>query len=131
MTTCAATHAGGRGADLQSATSDLSFRQLAYDAVEMQSLVLELSGRPVFVGEWSLALSAGRAKTWVDGLGDEEKAQAYRTFFRNQADAMTRGRRAGGFFWTWNARGRVWGFSDLEKHGWIERSWWSAPNRTA
>ena len=70
-------------------------------------------------------------KTWVDGLGDEEKAQAYRTFFRNQADAMTRGRRAGGFFWTWNARGRVWGFSDLEKHGWIERSWWSAPNRTA
>ena len=40
---------------------DLTFNQLTYDAVELQSAMLELTGRPCFVGEWSLAMTKGRA----------------------------------------------------------------------
>ena len=88
--------------------------------------MLELTGRPVFVGEWSLALKGGaRSEQELAALPPDEQVAALRAFFRRQAGAITRGRRLGGFFWTWNSRARAWGFSGLEGHGLLEREWWS------
>ena len=42
---------------------------------------------------------------------------------------MTRGRRGGGFFWTWTARSRRWGLLELYQSGAVQPAWWSALKR--
>ena len=71
----------------------------------------------------------GRARDELRRQDGASRARMRGTFFHNQAAAMTRGRRGGGFFWTWSARSEPWGLYDLERSGAVQREWWSASGR--
>lgn len=119
--------------------------------VEMQSLLTQVTGRPVIVGEWSL-----RLPTFGTAIGKEFAAlpregqdATLRRFAANQIVGMSKARwtdqqpRLGGYFWSWNAprisavvngSGCVsggqaeWGFNNSLDAGWIEEGQWaSAP----
>ena len=100
-------------------------RDLVTTGVDLQTVAMELTGRPAFVGEWSLALPG-----WIIGevraMSADERTTMRREFMERQARRITMGNRGGGFFWTWNSRSPAWGFSDLEANGLLERSWWSS-----
>jgi glucan 1,3-beta-glucosidase len=95
-------------------------------AVDLQSALLDLAGRPAFVGEWSLCLPHAH----LEQLRRERRFDsAMRAFSSRQVAAITRGGRLGGFFWTWRgpAHSPVWSFLDAERRGWFDGHPWAGP----
>jgi hypothetical protein len=70
----------------------------------------------------------GRASDEMQRQDGATQARMHGLFFRRQAAAMTRGRRGGGFFWTWSARSERWGLLELLQSGAVQPAWWSAPS---
>lgn len=71
--------------------------------VRLQSLLLDVTGRYTFTGEWSLRLVEPGSP-----LGDEyaalnasQERSVLRSFANNQIDGITGQGRHGGFYWTW------------------------------
>ncbi|KAG8458300.1 hypothetical protein KFE25_005147 [Diacronema lutheri] len=128
--------------------ADTSLATVTGTLVWVQSLLTQVTGRPVIVGEWSLRLPG-----WGTAVGDEFDALTPRAqnatlqrFATNQIDGISRPGasdaqpRIGGYFWSWNApvlsavRGpgcvsgaqAQWGFNISLNARWIAPGQWSA-----
>ncbi|KAG8461573.1 hypothetical protein KFE25_001177 [Diacronema lutheri] len=133
--------------------ADTSLATVTGTLVWVQSLLTQVTGRPVFVGEWSLRLPG-----WGTAVGDEFGAltpsaqnATLQRFATNQIRGISRAARSdvqprlGGAFWSWNApvlsavRGpgcvsgeqAQWGYNVSLNRGWIVPSQWSAPSHVA
>eukprot|EP00325_Prymnesiales_sp_UTEX-LB-985_P000943 CAMPEP_0174705944 /NCGR_PEP_ID=MMETSP1094-20130205/8973_1 /TAXON_ID=156173 /ORGANISM="Chrysochromulina brevifilum, Strain UTEX LB 985" /LENGTH=409 /DNA_ID=CAMNT_0015904163 /DNA_START=108 /DNA_END=1337 /DNA_ORIENTATION=+ len=100
--------------------------------VEIQTALLSVTGRPSFVGEWSLAIPTSAktqsGKDW-EALSQDERVELRTAFASRQIAAMTRGSRVGGYFWTWLApvSGPSWSYRKAIEGGYISKAQWSAP----
>ena len=117
----------GQRIPLATLTSDLF--------VEGQTMVQSLTGRPAFVGEWSLALPwDGIIPGEIRALNSTEYVDVRRQFATRQINAITRARRLGGYFWTWHAPFQIdkpqWSFHDQYEDGVIAPGQWAAPAHT-
>ena len=99
--------------------------------IELSSMLLSITGRPAFVGEWSLALPwYGRVREDLNAMTLEEKDAMRVTFATRQINGMTRHGRLGGYVWTWHAPDDSdkpnWSLQHMLSQGFIQPGQWAA-----
>lgn len=98
--------------------------------VELYAALLSITVRPAFAGEWSLCLPwYGAAAATFRAMNPPEQRALRTGFASRQADALTRGDRLGGHFWTWKAPHEddkdSWDFAEIVRRGFIGRGEWA------
>mmetsp|Transcript_10391 Transcript_10391/g.27004 ORF Transcript_10391/g.27004 Transcript_10391/m.27004 type:complete len:566 (+) Transcript_10391:23-1720(+) len=106
----------------------LTLKQVTNEMVHVQAFLMRLTGKPAFVGEWSLQLPFdGPLCEERKRLSPDELRELMTTFAQRQARLYGRSSKVGGYYWTWNApkHERWWSYMGMREDKILLPTSWS------